>query len=178
VRPFVGNTGWYAVYVKTRYEKLTAKLLEHKGYEYFLPMYRVRRRWSDRIKEVDYPLFPGYLFCRLDPKRMLPVLSTAGVVQVVGAGSAPVPIEPAEMDAVQRLVACGTALGPWPYVTVGELVTVHRGPLAGVEGIVVAEKKMLRLVVSITLLQRSVVVEVDRQDVSPLRPHALAAAAS
>jgi transcription antitermination factor NusG len=160
---------WYAIYVRNRHEKLVNSLLSQKGYETLLPSYRDRRKWSDRIKEVELPLFPGYLFCRLDPVRTLPIVSTPGVVSIVARGKTPVAVDPDEMTALQRLLASEAGARPWDFVSAGEWVAIQSGPLAGLEGIVVCEKKTLRLVLSVTLLQRSVMVELDRQAVRPIR---------
>jgi transcription antitermination factor NusG len=161
--------GWYAIYVRSRSEKLVSSLLSQKGYETLLPSYRERRVWSDRIKQVELPLFPGYLFCRLDPIRSLPVLSTPGVLSIVGNGKAPLPVEPSEMAALRLLIDSGAGLRPWEFIQAGQRVAIQSGPLTGLEGIVIGEKKTLRLIVSVTLLQRSVMVEVDRQDVRPIQ---------
>jgi transcription antitermination factor NusG len=158
---------WYAVRVRQRTEKLTAQLLEQKEYRPFLPTYVLKRRWSDRVKIVDQPLFPGYLFCKLDPRVRLPVLTTPGVISIVGAGNQPMPISDAELDAVRRIVGSAAAAEPWPYLQCGDKVTISDGPLRGVEGILVVVKDCCRMVVSITLLRRSVAVEVDSQAVLP-----------
>jgi transcription antitermination factor NusG len=158
---------WYALQVHQRTEKLTAQLLDQKGYGLFLPTYVLKRRWSDRVKIFDRPLFPGYLFCKLDPRVRLPLLTTPGVVSVVGAGNQPIPIPDGEIDAVRRIVNSAAAVEPWPYLKSGERVTISDGPLRGVEGILASVKSCCRVIVSINLLQRSVAVEVDRQAVLP-----------
>jgi transcription antitermination factor NusG len=158
---------WYALQVRQRTEKLTAQLLNQKGYEPFLPTYLLKRRWSDRVKVFDQPLFPGYLFCKLDPRVRLPLLTTPGVVSIIGAGKEPMAIPEAEIDAVWRIVNSAASAEPWPYLKCGDEVTISDGPLRGVEGILVTVKNACRVVVSITLLQRSVAVEVDRLDVLP-----------
>jgi transcription antitermination factor NusG len=152
---------WFAVQVRTRYENMTATGLRGKGYEPFVPMYKSRRRWSDRIKEIQLPLFPGYLFCRLNPENRLPILTTPGVVQIVGVGRKPIPLEESEVEAIQAVVSSGLSREPWPYLQVGNRVRIEYGPLADREGILLAFKGQYRIVLSLTLLQRSVAVEVD-----------------
>ncbi len=165
----MGDVGaWYALRVKPNWEKRVAQQLRGKGYEGFLPAYRVRRRWSDRWKELDVPLFPGYVFCRLSPQHQTPVLQTAGVILVVGFGGKPAPVRDEEIAALQRIVASGLEAGPWPYLQVGRKVRIEDGPLAGVEGILLEIRPRNKLVVSVTLLQRSVAVEVDGCRVLPL----------
>ena len=95
---------WFALQTRCRYESFVAKQLAHKGYEILLPLYECRRRWSDRIKELELPLFPGYVFCRFNPLVRLPILMTPGVIQVVGIGRSPVPVDDAEIAAIQTAV--------------------------------------------------------------------------
>lgn len=163
------NVLWFALQVKQRYEQLTATILRNKGYEEFLPLYKCRRRWSDRIKQVDLPLFPGYLFCKLDSANRLPILTTPGVVLIVGIGKIPVPVEESEIAAVRSIVASQLAAQPWPFVRAGQQVRIDAGPLRGVEGVFLNHKNQCRLVVSVTILQRSVAVEVDSDWVTPLK---------
>ena len=122
---------WYALQVYQRLEKITALLLNQKGFDLFLPTYTVKRRWSDRVKIVEQPLFPGYLFCRLDLReRWLPVLTTPGVNSIVGAGKEPIAIPETEIETVRRIVRSATAAEPWPYLHCGDRVTISDGPYA------------------------------------------------
>jgi transcription antitermination factor NusG len=161
---------WYALRIKSRHEKIVASALFGKGYEVFLPLYRDRRRWSDRMKELELPLFPGYLFCRFDVMKRLPILTTPGIVQLVGVGKTPLPVDDAEITAIQSIVISRLNAQPWPYLQVGQRVRIEQGPLTGLEGILIALKKTHRLVVSVTLLQRSVAVEVDHDWARPVAP--------
>lgn len=160
---------WFALQVRTRHEAGVAKFLSGKGYDPFVPLYQSRRRWSDRIKVVAEPLFPGYLFCRFDPNNRLPILATPGVIQIVGFNRMLVPVDEAEIDAIQSLVASGFPSQPWPFLQVGDRVQIDSGPLRGLEGLLVELKGSHRLVVSVTLLQRSVAVEIDSALVRALR---------
>lgn len=160
---------WFAVQVRARHEIGIASYLGQKGYEQFLPLYKCRKRWSDRIKEVQAPLFPGYLFCRFDPQNRLPILKTPGVVQIVGNGRYPIPVCDSEVSALQTLVASGLPNQPWPFLHAGDKVQIQAGPLRGLEGVLVAFKGACHLVLSVSLLQRSVAVEIDSAFVSPLR---------
>ncbi len=159
---------WFALQVKPRREKVIATILRNKGFEQFLPLYVSRRAWSDRIAKVEVPLFPGYVFCRFDPERpRLPIVTTPGVMDVVGIGGRPAPIAEQEIEVIQTIVSSGRAALPWPYLEVGKRVRIERGALAGVEGVLVETKKQHRVVVSVSLLQRSVAVEVEREWVAP-----------
>jgi transcription antitermination factor NusG len=141
-------------------------LLENSGYECYLPVSKFIRRWSDRMKEVEVPLFPGYLFCRMNQHNRLPVLMTPGVIQIVGVGKTPIPVEEREIAAIQRVGKSGLPTMPWPYLEVGNVVRIEAGPLDGLTGIVLKIKSGLKLVLSVSLLQRSVAVEIDRRWIS------------
>jgi transcription antitermination factor NusG len=157
---------WFALQVRTRHESGVANYLNGQGYESFLPLYKCRKRWSDRVKEVQTPLFPGYLFCRFDAQDRLPIMKTPGVMQIVGVNRVPAPVDEGEISAIQTLVASGIPNQPWPFLQVGEKVRIESGSLCGIEGILMDFKGTQRLVLSITLLQRSVSVEIDSAFVS------------
>jgi transcription antitermination factor NusG len=160
---------WFALQVRTRHESGVANILEGKGYELFLPLYKCRKRWSDRIKDVDLPLFPGYLFCRFNPQDRLPIVSTPGVIQVVGYNRLPVAVEESEIQAIQTMAASGLPNRPWPFLEVGDPVRIETGPLRGLEGHLIDFKGNHRFVLSISLLHRAVAVEIDSISVKPLR---------
>ena len=159
---------WFALRVKSRSEKIVAMIARNKGFEEFLPLYQSRRRWSDRFQSVELPLFPGYVFCRLNPEFRLPLLTIPGVLGFVGIGKVPAPIDDAEIAAIQIAVRAGLSAEPYPFLEVGQRVRVAEGPLAGVEGSLVEVRKQQRLVVSVSMLKRSVAIEIDRQWVRPL----------
>jgi len=159
---------WFALRVKSRSEQVVATLARHKGFEQFLPLYSVRRRWSDRFKSVELPLFPGYIFCRLDPRYRLPLMTVPGVMSFVGIGRIPVPIDDAEIAAIQTAMKSGVLAEPYPFLEVGHRVRLEEGPLKGLEGFLVQVRKQQRVVVSVSLLKRSIAVEIDRNWVRPL----------
>lgn len=159
---------WFALQTRSRYENFVATQLRGKGYEPFLPVYKSRRRWSDRIREFELPLFPGYLFCRFDPLDRLPIVVTPGVIQVVGIGKTPLPVDDTEIATIRTAVQSGLPRQPWPFLKVGQKVRLGCGPLCGVEGILLSFRGQHRLVLSVTLLQRSVAVEVDEAWVHPI----------
>ena len=160
---------WYAVRVRSRYEFVTSRDLRSRGYEEFLPSYQTRHKWSDRDRDLELPLFPGYLFCRFNPRDPYRVLNSPGVVHVVRAGRDFIPVDEREIAAIQRICRSGLPVEPWPFLQVGRRILVEHGPLAGTEGIVVELKGKCRLVASLTLLQRSVASEIDREWVRPVR---------
>jgi transcription antitermination factor NusG len=169
-----GNEAWYALQVRSRFEMSVANQLRGMGYEEFLPLYECRKRWSDRIKVVQAPLFPGYLFCRLDLQIRLPILKTPGVIQIVGHNRQPIPVDDEEVKSIQTLVSSGIPNQPWPFLKAGERVRIEAGPLRGLEGVLVEFKGNHRLILSVSLLQRSVAVEMDaafvRSELASLPP--------
>lgn len=164
------NPRWYALTVKPRHERVAAQNLRQKGMEDFSPVYRARRRWSDRVQEVESHLFPGYIFCRFSYSERLFVLNTPGVTSIVSFGKSLVPIEEAELLAVKAIVASGYPARPWPYLKPGQRVRIEDGCLAGLAGTLIREKDLCRVVVNVEILQRSVAVEIDREAVGALQP--------
>ena len=158
---------WYVIRVRPNFEHVSSRLLRDKGFDEYLPLYRSRRRWSDRVKEIEVPLFPRYLFCRMVHLQRGSVLSTPGVVSIISCGPDPIPVPECEIDAIRILLCSGLPAQPWPFVKVGDRVSVRHGPLTGITGIVIARKNDFRLVVSVSLLQRSVSVELERHWVVP-----------
>ena len=176
-----GGTGldqvrqWYAVRVKPQHERTVSYTLLKLGFDRYVPLYKALRRWSDSLKELELPIFPGYVFCRLAPFDMPRVLSTPAVYQLVGRGAVPAPVEEHELHTVQRIESAGLPIIPWPCFKDGQKVRIARGPLAGVTGLLAGSSQAWHVVVNISLLQRGVAVAVDRGDLAPL---AMAAAAS
>jgi transcription termination/antitermination protein NusG len=156
---------WYALQTTPNHEKLAAIALQHKGYEPYLPVYRCLRRRSDRTVEADQPLFAGYLFCRFDPKRRLPVVRTSGIISVVGFGNGPAPIPDSEIESVRTVLRSGFPAEPHPFPRLGQYIQITSGTLKGVIGILLKEKGKSLVIVSITMFQRSVSVEVDRKSI-------------
>ena len=105
---------WFALRVRSNHERTTSKSLQQKGYDEFTPFYRTKRRWSDRTREMEFPLFPGYVYCRFDPKLRLPILQTPGVVSVVSFGNEPAPIDEEEIANIKSVVERRPA-APWPF---------------------------------------------------------------
>jgi transcription antitermination factor NusG len=159
---------WFAVNVWTKSEGLVSTALHTRGVETFLPFYTVRKRYSDRVKTVNQPFFPGYVFCRFDACRRLPILSTPGVLSIVSFEGVPAPIDESEISAI-RLAVAVAATKPWTYLAVGERVRVRSGAMAGLEGVLMAVKNQYRLILSITMLQRSIAVELNHADVEPIQ---------
>jgi transcription antitermination factor NusG len=159
---------WFALVVKPRHDKAVEQNLRFRDLEAFAPLYPARRCWSDRVKTVELPLFPGYVFCRFSVRNRIAVLNTPGVVSIVGFAKADTPIEDSEISAIQAVLRSGLPVQPWPYIRPGARVRIHDGALGGVEGTLLREKGAWQVVLSVELLQRSVAVEIDRVSVSAL----------
>ena len=153
------NLPWFAVYVKGRHEKNVALGLQIRGLESFLPTYMKRHKNSTKS---EVPLFPGYVFCRMEPKQHRPVITTPGVFSVVSTGAVPASVPDAEIEAIRHMVEAGLAVQPWPYIARGQQVQLKSGPLRGVEGIVMNDQHHRWLILSVHLLQRSIAVKVER----------------
>jgi len=159
---------WFAIQVKSTHEKRVTSLLQYQTYECFLPLYTSRRRWSDRIKRVELPLFPGYVFTRFTAVDRIPILKTPSVISIVGIGAIPTPIDESEIAAIQRAVASGFGLSPHPFLQIGQRVRINGGSLCGLEGIIADVRKRDRLILSVTMLQRSIAVEIDSAWATPI----------
>ncbi len=168
ISPEADGLKWFALQVRTRWESSTAVLLSGKGYETLLPTYQTKRKWNGRIRNANAPLFPGYVFCQFDALNRLPILVTPGVISVVGRGRVPVPVDDAEIAAIQTVVSSGLEAEPWPYLEIGQKIRIEGHSLNGLEGVLINFKGNHRIVVSVTLLRRSVALEIDRSCVRPL----------
>lgn len=165
--PPAAAQSWFALGVTPRHEKTVTRMLADKGYETLLPVYQKLHQYPGRARSFELPLFPGYTFCRFDPAARLPILITPGVMLVVGAGRTPVPVGDTEIDSIRRAMEAGVPMTPVPYWTEGSRGRIASGPLAGVEGIVTDARRPVRLVLSVSLLQRSVLLEIDSDCVDP-----------
>jgi transcription antitermination factor NusG len=164
-----GLTGqWYALYVRSRHEKVVESGLRGKGYCVFSPFYRTKRKRIDRITVIDVPLFPGYVFCYFDSNKRLPILTTPGIVRIVGPGNRPEPVDDTEIASIRTLALSGQPVQPWPFLRSGQRIRLQAGPLMGAEGIFLRVKDEYHLVVSMTLLQRAVSVVIEKDAVAPL----------
>jgi transcription antitermination factor NusG len=136
------------------------------------------RKWSDRMKEIEQPLFPGYLFCRFDLNSRGPLLMTPGVRQIVGIGRTAMAVEEHEVEAIRLAIESGLPSQPWPYLQVGQRVRVNHGSMNNLEGILINFKGSNRVILSVTLLQRSVAMEIDLAWVTPVEEAKKAASRS
>jgi transcription antitermination factor NusG len=156
---------WFAVYTTCRHEKRVAQHMEQREIEHFLPLYRTQRKWKDGTRAMlDLPLFPGYVFVRIDQSARVSVLEVPGVVSIIGTASRPAPLPDFEVETL-RAGLDPIKVEPHPLMTIGQRVRIKIGPLAGIEGIVVRRKGGLRVVLTLDLLMQSIAIEVNGDDV-------------
>lgn len=164
------TTSWYAIHTRSRHEKIVRDELASKGIENYLPVFHSWHQWKDRKKQVELPLFSGYVFARFcdSPEMRLRVLKTTGAARILGSGDRIEPVPDSELEAVQRILMASDSCIPHPFLREGAWVRVRRGPLKGIEGRLVEFKNRGRLVVSVNLLSQAVATEVELADVAPL----------
>ena len=156
---------WYAIAVKPQAERTVEAILAEKNYETFFPVVKRERQWSDRVKQIDVPLLPGYVFCRFDGEQRLPIMTTPGVREIVGFGRRAAPIDDGELVALRRVIESGAHVEACEFLTRGDRVEVVGGAMQGLCGILLEIKGSCRVVLSVELLQRSVAVEMDRASI-------------
>jgi transcription antitermination factor NusG len=168
---------WYAAHTRSNFEHRVAAELAGRGVENYLPLFREVHRWKDRKKQVDLPIFPGYVFARFadTSECRLRILKALGVVRILGPGERIEPVPDAEIEAVRKLLGSGVAAFSHPFLREGDWVRVKRGPLKHVEGLLVRVKSQARLVLSVNVLSQSVATEIDAADVAVVRPPAVPA---
>jgi transcription antitermination factor NusG len=158
-------TAWFAVWTRSRHEGTVFRQLVGKGLPAFLPTIPRWSHWRDRKKRIEWPLFPGYCFARLDPAHSLRVLSCVGAVSLVGFDGRTSPIADQEIEGIRTLVTSDLRFDPSPLIQEGDSVEVVRGPLRGVVGRLVRKGSQARLVLSVGLIGQGVIVDVDAADV-------------
>ena len=153
---------------RTRWESSTAVLLSGKGYQTFLPTFKTSKRWNGKFREIDAPLFPGYVFCQFDAQKRLPILVTPGVLAVVGRGRTPLPVDDSEIVAIQTVVSSGFRRNRGLILKLDRRFGSRAMLFRDLEGILINFKGNQRIVVSVSLLRRSVALEIDRSCVKPV----------
>lgn len=158
---------WVALMVRPRAERRVQQGLANLGLETFVAWHGVRRRWADRVKILEQNVLPGYVFCHSQFAERLTVMHQAGVERVVSFNRSPALIPDSEIASLRRAVQSQLPLGPWPFLKAGQRVRIEKGVLAGTEGTLARESSGWRVVVSVSALQRSIAVEVDRDMITP-----------
>ncbi len=159
---------WYALYTRSRHEKIVTEELRKKQLESFLPLRKITRQWSDRKKIIEEPLFKGYLFVRIPLSERLRVLNTVGVVQFVcSRGVEPVTVPEKELLTIKNFIESNIQMDPFPYLKEGEKVYIRSGPFKGAEGFIIRKARHCRLIISVDVLMQSVSIEIDEACVEP-----------
>jgi transcription antitermination factor NusG len=162
------ETRWYVAYTNANHEKRVAEQLAQKSIAHFLPLYASARRWKDRTVNLQLPLFPGYVFLQLALCDRLRVLQIPSVVRFVGFGGMPSELPAEEVESLRRAQAQGIHLEPHRFLSAGRRVQITAGPLAGRVGTLKRWKGNLRVLLSIELIQRSVLVDIDVSAIEPV----------
>ena len=158
------GASWYALYTAPRHEKHLVRQMEQRSIPCFLPLYQSVRRWKDRRKQLNLVLFPGYVFVQIALQSRVQVLQLPGAVRILTFNGQPAPLPNDEIEALRKRLSGRAKIEPHPYLRAGRRVRVRRGPMVGLEGIIVRRKDCCRVVFSIDLIKRSVAVEVDEAD--------------
>jgi transcription antitermination factor NusG len=159
---------WFAAYTTSRHEKAVSQHCATRDIEAFLPLYRTQKLWKNGCRmNLELPLFPSYIFVRVDARERVRVLELPGVLSLVSTAGKPVPLPESDIEALRAslpFIKCE----PHPYLVIGERVRVKSGSLEGMEGILLRKKGLLRVVLSLDLIMQSVAVEVDADNVEPV----------
>ena len=159
---------WYAVWTRSRHEQVVRAQLDDRQVPAFLPTLTKWSRWKDRRKQIDVPLFPGYVFARFDPEHRLQVLKCSGVVSIVSVNGTPAPVPDEEIESIRTLVTSTLPFDPCPTIRTGTMVEVVHGPLKGVVGRLTRKGTQSRLILAVNLIGQGVSVQVDAADVQAL----------
>jgi transcription antitermination factor NusG len=164
-----GESSWFAIQTRPRYEKKVVSELQEKDINVFLPLFSVTRRWSDRQRVVQPPLFPGYVFVRVAPtlNARVSILRTNGVTSFVGVRGVGTPIPDREIEALLTVIEQNVSFKPYPYLKIGERVCIRGGCLDGIEGMLTAINGDQSLVVSVEAIQRSIAIRITGFSVEP-----------
>lgn len=161
------TTEWFAAYTYPRHEKKVAIFLNQLEIRTFCPVYTTIHRWATRNASVNLPLFPGYVFVNISNEQRTPVLSAPGVIHIVGSRGKPSPLPCDQIEALQKTLESRKA-EPHPFIAPGQTVRVASGPLAGLEGIVLRRKGQMRMIVSLTSINQSIVLDLEQSDLAPV----------
>ncbi len=162
------DSPWRVLHVAANHEKRVARHLTARSLEHYLPLYAVRSKWTDRIVDLERPLFAGYVFVRFQRESRLSVVSTPGVLHLLGSGAGEM-VSATEIERIREGLANGCILRPHPAVAIGELVHVHRGVFAGVEGVVTELRQQCKVIITLAATKQCFSLEVDLDDIEVMR---------
>ena len=153
---------WFAFYTKSRHEKSVHNTLINNGYEVYLPLLRERKKWSDRKKWVEYPLFKSYLFIKIEPKDSIFALKTPGIVRMIKFGNSPSPIPNQIILSLKLMLEGGYNPQPTDYFLKGDPVIIKDGPLKGLEGEIIKVHNEERFIIHVHTIKHSISIKIDR----------------
>ena len=162
------NKKWFAFYTKSRHEKSVCKTLLEQGYDVYLPLLRRRKKWSDRKKWVEYPLFKSYIFIKINPKDSIFVLKAPGIVKIIEFGGKPSPIRDLTIQYLKLMIDGGFNPEPTDYFIKGDNVIIKDGPLKGLKGIISTIHNQERFIIHIDAIKHSVSIKISRAFLSKL----------
>lgn len=168
---FMKDERWYAVQTRSCFEKHVLSDLSARGIENYCPAFTELHHWADRKKLVTRPVFPGYVFARFQdsPAARLVVLKAHGTVRILSLANTPEPVPDEQIHSIRRALDSGRSCFAHPFLREGCWVRVRRGALKDMEGLLVQVKGKSRIILSVSMLQRSIAVEVDVRDVEVVR---------
>ncbi|MGH7885806.1 MAG: transcription termination/antitermination protein NusG [Thermodesulfobacteriota bacterium] len=152
---------WFAVYSRVRHEKAVLKEIQKKNFETYLPLMEQISHWKDRKKKVYLPLFPGYLFVKINPKNSLEILKVPGVIRILGSNGKLIPVPSSQIDGIKELLNSGLHYEISSKYVSGKEVEVIKGPLSGTTGKIINLKGNYKLILSVDIINRSILVEID-----------------
>ncbi|HVN92793.1 MAG TPA: transcription termination/antitermination NusG family protein [Terracidiphilus sp.] len=162
------DSPWRVLHVVANHEKRVAQHLAARSLEHYLPLYSVKSKWTDRIVDLERPLFTGYVFVRFEREARLSVVSAPGVLRLLGSGVGET-VSAEEIERIRIGLASGCILRPHPTVSVGEVVRVKSGVFEGVEGIVTEVRHQCKVVIALAATKQCFSLEVDLDDIEILR---------
>ena len=164
------DLAWYAIQTMPRHERKVATELQRKGLDTFLPLFSSARQWSDRVRVLDMPLFPGYVFVQMSPApdARIAVLRSNGVTSFVGVRGVGVPIPETQIAAVQSILDQKLPFSPYPFLNIGQRVCIRGGSLDGIQGILTEIKGDLSLIISVDLIHKSLAIRVAGYRIEPV----------
>ncbi len=161
------SANWFAAYTNSHHERRVASCFSQRHIESFLPLYAATRRWKNRCEmNLELPLFPNYVFVRMDPRERVSVLEVPGVLSLVGSGRTLAPLPDVEIEALRSGLG-RRKIEPYPYLVIGERVRIKAGPMMGMEGVLIRKKNNFRVVLALEVIMRCVAMEVDAADLEP-----------
>jgi transcription antitermination factor NusG len=162
------SRNWLAAYTRSGHETSVGAQLRQKDLTFLLPLYQKFSRWSDRVKRIQTPLFPGYVFVNVDDHERIRVLQTPGVVNIVSVAGKPSKLSAQDIEVLRTCVVRPCDVQPHPYLKVGRRVRVRNGPFSGCEGILVEKKNSARVIVAVEHIMEAVAINIHLADIEAI----------